>query len=188
MDYTLTKPNVDGQLRDIREQARALTAGLDAGSFNWQPDGGKQWSIGQCLDHLSRTAVVYGRALETALADAPPQPVGVPARPNLLGRLLVWVIEPPVRIKAPARAETAPASALDPAEVMREFNRSLDNLSVLAHRAVGVDAGRTRYANPLAGGSQAFNIATGIMVMLAHNRRHLEQAERVRERLPVPPT
>lgn len=52
--------------------------------------------------------------------------------------------------------------------------------SALAERALRIDAGRARYANPLAGGIQSFNVVTGVMVMLAHNHRHLVQAERVR--------
>ena len=52
--------------------------------------------------------------------------------------------------------------------------------------ALRVDAGRVKYANPLARNTRLFNIATGILVMLAHNRRHLEQAQRVRQRKDFP--
>ena len=36
-----------------------LTAGLDDTQFNWQPHGGRAWSIGQCLDHLRVSSAVY---------------------------------------------------------------------------------------------------------------------------------
>jgi hypothetical protein len=77
-----------------------------------------------------------------------------------------------------------PPSEHDLAAVRCHFESSLDRLSQIATRAMAVDAEKARYKNPLAGGSTLFNVVTGVMVMLAHNRRHLGQAERVRAVLP----
>lgn len=180
MDYSLTKQNVETQLAAIRARAEAVTLGLDEQAINWQPDGGRRWSIAQCLDHLVRTSALYGQALEAAIAAAPPIAPGPAARPNLLGRVLIWVIEPPNLVKVPAKPALMPPSRHVPEVVLRQYDDSLEALAALTDRALRVDAGRARYANPLAGDVRTFNVATGIMVMLAHNRRHLVQAERVR--------
>ncbi len=180
MNYTLTRENVGQQLAAIRTRAQALTIGLDEAALNWQPDGGRQWSIAQCLHHLALTTELYAQALDVAIDAAPPATPDAPSTPNLLGRLLIWAIEPPVRIGVPARPELMPPSHHVPETLARQYDESLDRLSALAERALRIDAGRARYANPLAGGVQSFNVATGVMVMLAHNRRHLVQAERVR--------
>ena len=178
MTYTLTKHNVDDQLRDIRARVQALTDGLDEVALNWQPEEGRGWSIAQCLDHLALTDDLYGQALDAAMHGAPPAG-GLPARPNLLGRGLIWAVEPPARIRVKALSALMPPSAHVPATLLRRYGESLDRLSALADRAMTIDASRTRYANPLAGGMKSFNIATGIMVMLAHHRRHLAQAGKV---------
>lgn len=180
MDYTLTSQNVAHQLIAIRARAHALTDGLDEAALNWQPDEGRGWSIAQCLDHLALTDDLYGQALDAAMDSAPKATTAAPARPNLLGRGLIWAVEPPARIRVKALSTLMPPSAHVPATLLRRYDGSLNRLSLLADRAMTIDASRTRYANPLADGVKSFNIATGIMVMLAHHRRHLEQAEKVR--------
>ena len=180
MNYVLTRENVAHQLAAIRSRVQALTIGLDEAALNWQPAGGRQWSIAQCLHHLALTTEFYSQALDVAIDAAPQVTLDAPARPNLLGRVLIWAIEPPVRIGVSARAELMPPSRHVPDVLLRQYDASLDRLAALVERTLRIDAGRTRYANPLAGGVKSFNVVTGVMVMLAHNRRHLVQAERVR--------
>ena len=180
MTYELTRANVEQQLTTIHTRLQVLTHGVDEAAFNRLPDGGGGWSIAQCLDHLAQTTELYGQALDAAMDQAPPMPTGGPAMPNLPGRLLIWAIEPPVRFGVKAIAQLTPPATLVPETVRRQFDDSLDRLSALADRALTIDAGRTRYQNPLAGGVRLFNVVTGVMVMLAHNRRHLVHAERVR--------
>jgi hypothetical protein len=187
MAYVLTRGGVETELDAIRARAGALCSGLDAARFNWQPDGGRRWSIGQCLDHLTRTTRLYGERLEQAITPAPAANQEA-AYPNLAGRWLIWAMEPPPMIRLPAVAALQPASTLDPDEVCRAFSASLDYLSVVAARALGIDASRVRYANPLARDTRMFNVATGVLVMLAHDRRHLFQAERVRQHRDFPTT
>src|SRR5687768_17008424 len=179
--YELTESNVAAQLAGIHATLDRLMARVSAGQLTWQPEGGRHWSIGQCLDQLTKAADIYSAPIADAISAAPTGAAN-PARPNLLGRAFLWFIEPPVRIKTPAPATANPASTFDPALVRSEFERTLMTLQALALRAVKVDSGRARFANPFAGGRRVFNVATGIMVLLAHARRHLLQAERVKAR------
>jgi hypothetical protein len=183
--YELTEDNVAAQLAGIHATLSRLMSGVTTAQLNWQPDGGARWSIGQCLDHLTKTADLYGAAIADAIAAAPPAAAKA-ARPNLLGRAFIWFIEPPVRIKTPAPGTAHPASTCDPASVRLEFERTLAALQTLASRAINVDSGRARFANPFANGRYVFNVATGIMVLLAHARRHLLQAEQVKARADFP--
>ena len=184
--YELTDANVAEQISGIRATLNRLLSALTPSQLNWQPDGGARWSIGQCLDHLTKSADIYSAPIADAIAAAPPA-AGTPARPNLLGRGFIWFIEPPVRVKTPAPGTARPlASTFDPALVRSEFERTLAVLETLASRARQVDSGRARFANPFAGGRRVFNIATGIMVLLAHARRHLLQAEQVKARPDFP--
>ena len=183
--YELTEVNVSAQLTDIHSMLNRLLTGVSASQLNWQPEGGRHWSIGQCLDHLTKSADIYSAPIADAVSAAPAAGAN-PARPNLLGRGFLWFIEPPVRLKTPAPRTAHPASTFDPALARSEFERTLTNLEALAQRAVKVDSGRARFANPFAGGRRVFNVATGIMVLLAHARRHLLQAERVKARADFP--
>jgi hypothetical protein len=181
MANVLSRGEVATQLDAIHAKVTDICSGLDSTQLNWQPDGGQRWSIAQCLDHLAKTTTLYGASLEKAIDSAPAGDEREAAYPNLLGLILIWSMEPPARIRLPAKAGLQPPSVLDPAGVRRAFSDSLDYLSNLAARALRIDASRVRYANPLAGNIRAFNVATGILVTLAHNRRHLHQALRVRQ-------
>lgn len=186
MSYVLTRGEVATQLDAIHAKATGICTGLDSAQFNWQPDNGQRWSIAQCFDHLAKTTALYGARLEDAIDSAPAGHERDTAHPNLLGRLLIWSIEPPARIRVRAQPGLQPPSTLDAADVRRAFSDSLDYLSNLAARALRIDASRVKYANPLAGNIRAFNVATGILVLLAHNRRHLHQAQRVRQHRDFP--
>ena len=183
--YELTEGNVAAQLDDIHATLKRLMAGVSVSQLNWQPEGGRHWSIGQCLDHLTKAADIYSARIADAISAAPPGTEN-PASPNLLGRAFLWFIEPPVRLKTPAPGTSQPASTFDPATARSEFERTLTTLQALALRAVKVDSRRARFANPFAGGRRLFNVATGILVLLAHARRHLLQAERVKARADFP--
>lgn len=179
--YVLTEQNVATQVSELRTRLARLSAGLTAAQINWQPDGGKAWSVGQCLDHVTLTTHLYGGFIDKAVAAAPAAQ-GPAAWPDLLGRGFIWFLEPPARIKTPAPAQAIPRSTFEPGAVIAEAEGGLAYLQELTGRAVKVDSRRTRFANPLAGGRRVFNVATGILVMLAHARRHLTQAEQVKAR------
>ena len=52
-------------------------------------------------------------------------------------------------------------------------------MSELTARVFTVDAVRTKFPNPFLKGLRLFDVAAGILIILAHNRRHLAQAEKV---------
>lgn len=186
MPYVLTRGEVATQLDAIHARVTEVCAGLDAQQMNWRPEGGRRWSIAQCLDHLAKTTVEYGRRVEEAIDAAPELPERPEAHPGLAGRLLIWSIEPPSRIRVPTKASLRPPATLEPAVVRRAFSDSLDYLSALAAHALRVDAARIRYRNPLIGDLRLFDVVTGVLVILAHNRRHIEQARRIRRHRDFP--
>ena len=128
----------------------------------------------------------YGQSIDEAIAAAPATDEQPSAVPGLLGRWMIWSMEPPALLRLPTRSALQPPSNLDPAEVRREFSDSLRYASELAARALHIDASRTRFANPFMNGLRAFDVAAGVLVILAHNRRHLAQAEKVRRHRDFP--
>jgi hypothetical protein len=184
--YILTEANVADQIRAIDVRLDAVCRTLTDRQINWQPDQGAAWSIGQCVDHVTSTNRLYATALASAIDAAPPAPTAE-ARPDVLGRVFIWAIEPPVRLRVPAPAMVQPRSALTREEVVARCVQSFEVLQALAQRATRVNSSRTRFANPFMRGAHVFNVATGVLVMLAHARRHLIQMEQVRQRPDFPP-
>ena len=183
--YELTEANVAGQLAEVEHRIERLLTGVSVSQLNWQPDQGRRWSVGQCLDHVATSTLFYGEHINRAVTGAPARPVPG-ARPNPLGRAFIWLLEPPVKIKTPAPKAIQPKSSCDPDVLKRQLRDGWDLVEALTSRAVMIDSGRVRFANPLAYGRRVFNVATGVFVLLAHARRHVLQAEQVKARPDFP--
>ncbi|HYP53474.1 MAG TPA: DinB family protein, partial [Pyrinomonadaceae bacterium] len=52
-----------GELAAVARDARAEFGALTARQINWKPDA-KQWSVGQCFEHLMKTNGAYFPKLE----------------------------------------------------------------------------------------------------------------------------
>src|SRR5262245_36068849 len=61
--------SITDALDAVDQDASRLVAPLDDAQFNWQPDK-RQWSIAQCLDHLTRANRIYLDAMRAAAARA----------------------------------------------------------------------------------------------------------------------
>src|SRR5437879_283187 len=83
------------------QAAWRVTLDLSEEQLNWRPNGGRAWSIVQCLDHLAKTNTAYTAALREAVrklsAEAAPRRSAI--RPGWLGRAFIRSLEPPVRRK-----------------------------------------------------------------------------------------
>ena len=58
------------QIDDADRAAETLCAGLSDEQFHWQPDGGRGWSIAQCLEHLAAINDLYGGSIRQAVDAA----------------------------------------------------------------------------------------------------------------------
>lgn len=180
MKNTVTATELKSQIDAIVAQKDALVAGLNANQKSWRPQDGA-WSIAECLDHLNRTLTVYLRPMRVTFererhsASLPPKGF----RLGFLGRKFVQLLEPPYRLKVKAPKSVVPPSNIDPFEVEAEFNRLRLDLRGFLLEASGVDMGGIRFASPMAS-MLKLNLAEGCAIALAHDRRHLWQAENVR--------
>lgn len=167
--------------------AEALVAGLSDAQLHWQPDGGKRWSIAQCLQHLARINVLYGDAIRGAVAAARERgwTRRGPLAPGLFGRLFIRQQEPPVRVRMRAPGNVQPSSGVPRDEIMRQFREAHDRVRQTAREAALVDANRATFPNPFIELVRV-RVATGLHVLTAHDRRHLWQAGQVKARADFP--
>lgn len=163
-------------------RAAALLSGLDDAAVNWRPDD-RSWSTAQCLDHLNVAARVYQAAMEPALEAA--RTTGRtrrgPIRPGWFERWFLASLEPPPKRKLKAPAKIVPAVRRNPEELLEEFRHQHANLSELIRASAGLDLGSIRFQNPFLP-LLRFTVGTGLLVIPAHERRHLWQAEQLRTR------
>lgn len=172
----------------IERQADALCASLTEAQFNWQPEAGRRWSVGQCLDHLNITASGYLPAVTASVAKA--REAGLlrrgPVALSIFGRLMVANLEPPPRFRMPAPKPMQPASRLEKAAVCARFQTLREQLRAIARDYADVDFNRATLTSPFASVLK-MKVSTAFLSCCAHDRRHLWQARGVRD-LPDFPT
>lgn len=170
-----------GQFNDADRGAKQLVGDLSERQLNWRP-GPDRWSVVECLGHLN----LYGSALlpgiDTAISQARANGWYRQQAPHVgfLARRMIADAESPVRRKRRARPEQIaageqPLDVVLPAflDLNRQFTERIAACS-------GLDIGRPCVALP---GTIVFkpNLYELLLFIAAHERRHLRQAQSVRE-------
>ena len=172
------------ELHDCDRWANDVARNLSAAQLNWSPAPGA-WSVGQCLHHLYVTNEKYLPPIAKALDGRPVQPVQE-ITPGWFARYFIsnYIAPPPpgsVKVKTRARAprQIVPATTVDPS-VLDQLLRTNDTARDLFRRASRFDVNRIRFQNPFVPLFR-FTVGSGIEIIWKHQRRHLGQAERVRQ-------
>jgi hypothetical protein len=171
------------QFAGIRQRTEELTAGLEESRFNWRPGAG-QWSIEECLHHLTIAGQWEIRAIERAIEQARARGLtgAGPFRYPALDRFIIRQTQPPVRHKLPAPRKFRPSHGNPVTAIVPTFLHLQDQFLRQIARAEGLDLARVQVATPISG---LLKMSLGGMFAqaAAHERRHLEQAWRVRRAL-----
>ncbi|MDP8982045.1 MAG: DinB family protein [Acidobacteriota bacterium] len=172
------------ELNASDQRANELAKGLTPLQLNWKPSQGA-WSVGQCLEHLRATNEVYLPAITASLAARPLLAVQAIA-PGWFGRWFIRnYIEPSSESKrARAPKKIAPGSRVDP-RILDLFLNSNQATRELVRRASSYDVNRIRFKNPFVP-LLRFTVGTGLEIVSIHQRRHLLQAESVKQSLDFP--
>ena len=162
----------------IDRNTRDLTSGLTIEQLNWQPAPGG-WSIGQCLQHLCLGNEIYLPAISAALVRKNPSAV----QEITLGWFSRWFIrsfiEPsPATKRGPAPKKIVPSEHIE-LSVIDRFLRTNQDARQLIRLAEAYDVNRIRFVNPFVP-LLRFTVGTGLKITCGHERRHLQQAERVK--------
>jgi hypothetical protein len=171
------------QFEQTSSQARGLTTGLDEARFNWRPGPG-QWSIEECLAHLTMVGQWEILAIEQAIVQARAQGItgAGPFEYSSIDRFIVRETEPPVRHPFSAPRRFVPLHGQPITAVMPTFLHVQKQFLLQLERAEGLDLARVKVTTPI---SRFLRLSLGMMFAqaAAHERRHMAQARRVWERL-----
>jgi hypothetical protein len=169
------------QIDTTEQEARRLVDGLDDLQVNRQPDGGG-WSVAQCLDHLARMNVFYVGAVMPPARDAAGRPNGSFAglHPGWFGRWFINSMEPPVKrkMKAPT-AEVTPPAEIPRDQLVSAFVDSHGPYRELVALAARTNPDRILVRNPFFRHVR-MKLSTVLLIIPAHDRRHLWQASKNR--------
>jgi hypothetical protein len=179
-DYTkLSLAEVREDLAAIARDTETTFAGLNAQQLNWRPDE-QRWSMAQCFEHLLTSNDLMFRGAQAALDATAPGSVWrrLPGWPGFAGRALIRSQSPQATRKYVAPPSSRPAVSASDADVVQRF---LQQLRSAAERAATLDEGlaaRTIMTSPFLR-VITYSVLDGWRLLVAHARRHVEQARRV---------
>jgi hypothetical protein len=168
-------------IKEARLRAQSLVSGLLPEQFTKQPEPGK-WSVAECILHLNTTAEIVQSLMEKAIAGGKRNNIvgRGPFSIGPKGRLLVLIAEPPpkFRIRAPKNVRP-PAVIDDPGKLLPDFMKAQDEWERLMREQEGLDLAGIKVGQ----GAFRMRLAAALPWMMAHQRRHLLQAEKVKRQI-----
>ena len=148
--------------------------------LQWKPEP-SAWSILECAEHLVLTARAYHPVLAEAIAKAERGSSDTAYSPTLLGRMFIKAVSPDPKLKVKTLESVTPARTGLGATVLDNLLSLQTQRRVLLREAAGIDINRTKIRSPL---NRFLRLSAGeaFTVLVRHEERHLQQADRVMKR------
>ncbi|MQA89690.1 MAG: hypothetical protein GEU90_05580 [Gemmatimonas sp.] len=173
------------ELRAAEERARELAEESSEAGWQERPEA-SEWSAAECVAHLNLTSEAYLPLLEEGLnrarADGGPSPSRF--RRDPFGWMLGKATGPGGRIKMKTAAAFVPGATVPREEVIREFSRLQGQVIDVIERADGLALQRVKVTSPFDPRAK-YSLYSALMLIPAHQQRHLRQAERALSRVKV---
>ncbi len=166
-------------LQDNLRRAEELVARYPAAVLERALATGR-WSAAQCLAHLAAANQVYIGAMRAALQPAlhlRNHERSGPMRPGLLARWFLAQLEPPPGLRVRAPRGVVPPSATEAKAALRALRGTQLAVIELLQESQRLDLNRVRFACPFLR-MVRLRAGSGFLIIAAHERRHLWQAER----------
>jgi hypothetical protein len=178
-DYTkLSLAEVVVGLENVRRQVQATFGALNGEQLNWRPDA-TRWSVAQGVEHLLTSGNQIRQAADDALTGSRPQTIWqrLPLLPRIAGRLMIRSLSPQATRKLAAPSAAQPASNIS-ADVIRRFVEQHGQLVGWMNRLDETNAACVIMTSPYVD-VVTYSVLDACRILIAHDRRHFEQARRV---------
>ena len=175
--------DVCSQLRSNSLQVANLTDSLHHHQLNLRIDPDR-WSIAECIVHLNLFTEVFIPLLRQACEQGRRDGLldDGPYKMDVVGRLLKYALEPPSKWTSTTTTQFEP-DIVEPIErVIPRFIELQSELMSLIESTAGLDLNRIKIASPISTRVR-YNLYSCFLIIAAHQRRHLWQADLVRSSL-----
>jgi hypothetical protein len=168
---------LEAEINEATARARRLIDTTDGQHFTVRPHPGS-WSAAECLAHLTLSSKSFVPVLEQAITQARSRGLqsDKPPKMDLLGQVLRWFLEPPIRKKVATSAALVPQSTRARAEALAEFTSLQSQLLAKVRDARGLNLTKMKIVSPF-DQRVRYNLYSAFKIVTAHERRHLWQAE-----------
>jgi len=159
------------------QQAERIFDSHTTGQLQHHP-AQRRWSAAECIAHLNLSNRAYLPLLDSAIEQLRGNKLlsSAPFRLNWNARLLKYWLEPPSRLRLPTGAGFQPREVKDISVTLGEFQAIGKVLEGKLNSARGLALDRVKIISPFAA-NMNYNAYSALVLITAHNRRHLWQAE-----------
>ncbi len=172
------------QIADVRQRAEWIIEGLAPEKLTQRPSPGS-WSIAECIGHMNLVSDDYHPLISAAIEQARKEKLTGegPFHPGLMGRFMIKSMEPLAkrRFKAVARLAN-PVLEADGSKLLSGFLARQDEFARLIEQAEGINQEKIKIQSPYAWWLR-LRLCAVFLFILAHERRHIWQAEAVRRKV-----
>ena len=165
------------------QRAIAIVNGLSFAQLKQRPQPNR-WSIAECLVHLNLASLADIALLNDTYKRTPTRQMHFENqfRMDLLSRFLKWTLEPPPMsaFKIKTTKNFQPVEIEPVGEILPTFLALQEQLKASIDAANGLPLDRIKVVSPF-NNKIKYNLFSCFHLLLAHERRHLWQAERVKE-------
>ena len=157
---------------------------LNEDQLNFKPSPDK-WSIGECIDHLVVSHDQYLKNIRKVDVESiEPGNDSKPYKHTIFGNILVNSVSPEATRKVKTFKVFKPIHKLIAIGVVDDYHRSLDELIDVARKFEGYDLNKIKISSPISNFIR-LNLGDAFIIHLNHDRRHINQSDKVLEKLEV---
>jgi hypothetical protein len=184
------KPQFEPQLAEISFQLKRnslqvieLFQGLYSHQLNLRLESDR-WSIAECIVHLNLFSETFVPMIVDSCECARAEGwfCDGPFKMDVVGRLLKYALEPPSKWNAVTSAAFEPTVVEPLDRVVPTFLELQSQLTQIIEETSGLDLNRIKIVSPVSSHVR-YNLYSCFLILAAHQRRHLWQAEQTRSAL-----
>lgn len=174
------------ELGAIKTEAREVFGALTHAQLNWKPSA-ERWSVGQCFDHLINTNSTFFTDMERVANGTFKSSTWARVSPlsGFFAGMILRSLDPLKGRKSKAPRVFEPTSSEVDAGVLERFASHQEELARRMRATAGVDLRRTMVTSPVAAVA-TYSLLDAYRIVVAHERKHFEQARRVTEEASFP--
>lgn len=176
----LTLDQILDDLTAVTTEVETEFGSLADGPFNWKPTPG-EWSVAQCLDHLTLTNRAYFPEFERVIRGEPSANpwTRAPLLPAFFGWMLKKALAPDSTMKTKTFKTIEPSTSQLPLSIITDFAAMQQQLAGLMRATASLDGAKIRITSPVINRVITYSLQDCRQILASHERLHLNQARRV---------
>lgn len=173
--------NLIRQAEAIAGDAQRVFGDLTKEQLNWRPSA-ERWSVAQCFDHLITTNRGYVLVIDDVLNGRKKSSVWqkLPVLPGLWGKMLIKSLDPSQTRKIKAPKKFQPAQSDVSGAIINDFVAQQRQLIEKFRATANLDLEKIVITSPAAN-LVTYSLMDAYRIVVVHERRHFQQAQRVTE-------